>query len=372
MELGEAIDQAESCLDCDVCLDVCQTYEVMQNKAFSPMGRLEAAKKVFQADDITAEMVDGVFSCMSCQRCNLECPQEIDISGIVRKARGELLRRGIGPVETINRVVEQMQNLGNIVNGDPHKRWEWLPEEFPERESDTLLYVGCLPCYLVPQVAISSYLLLKKLGMDFMMLKDEGCCGDYLYYMGRGDIAREKFEENRERFKRLGIKKVITICPGCQLRLSPDGEGQANDFEVLHLVQVLPDLLKRRDECQKTELAYTLQATYEDACELARAGRGIYEEPREILSLCGVKLVEMDENKERAACCGGRLAVIFKDMCTEVGARFLDKVKTGDIIAACPACPLRLNYASRKRGKGKTAMYVSEVVLDFLNRSEMN
>ena len=126
MELGEAIEQIESCTECDLCLDVCHTYEVTQNRAFSPIGRLEAAKKVFQADDMTADMVEGVFSCMSCQRCNLECPQEIDISGIVHKARGELLRKGAGPVETISRVIEQMQDLGNMVNGDPAKRWKWL------------------------------------------------------------------------------------------------------------------------------------------------------------------------------------------------------------------------------------------------------
>ncbi len=370
MEPGEAIKQIESCTECDVCLSVCHTYEVTQNKAFSPIGRLEAAKKVFQADDITPEMVDGVFSCMSCQRCNLECPQEIDISGIVHEARGELLRKGVGPLETIDRVIQQMEDLGNMVNGDPAKRWEWLPEEFPERESDTLLYVGCLPCYLVPQVAISSYLLLKRLGVHFMMLKDEGCCGNYLYHMGRGDIAGEKFEENRKRFKRLGIKKVIATCPACQLCLSPDRKAQANDFEVLHLVQVLPDLLRERHECQNTKLAGTLRASYQDPCELGRAGMGIYEEPREILNLCGVELVEMDEDRERAACCGGLLAVAFRDICTEVGARFLEGVKADNIITACPSCLLRLNYASRKRGKGKTAMYVSEVVLDFLDRTQ--
>ena len=50
----------------------------------------------------------------------------------------------------------------------------------------------------------------------------------------------------------------------------------------------------------------------------------------------------------------------------------MEKVKLDNIITTCPACLLRLNYASRKRVKGKMAMYVSEVVLDFLNRSQMD
>ncbi len=35
------------------------------------------------------------------------------------------------------------------------------------------------------------------------MLKDEGCCGDYYYNMGRTDLAQEKFRENAEKFERI-------------------------------------------------------------------------------------------------------------------------------------------------------------------------
>jgi Fe-S oxidoreductase len=138
LKIAEAIDQIDSCVECGACLDVCQTYEASGNELFSPTGRLQAARKVFQQEEITPEIVDSIYSCMNCERCNLECPVEIDISGVIWRAQVELVKKGIGPLETPNKVMEGIKKLGNTVFGDPAKRWEWLPEEFPRKESDTL------------------------------------------------------------------------------------------------------------------------------------------------------------------------------------------------------------------------------------------
>ena len=129
----------------------------------------------------------------------------------VRKAQVDLVSRKIGPLEKPQYIMEGNQRLGNAGNSDLAKRWDWLPEGLPQRESHTLLHVSCTACFIAPQAAVSSYLLLKELGVDFTMLKDKGCCGDYYYNMGRTDLAQVKFRENAEKFKRLGIKKIITI-----------------------------------------------------------------------------------------------------------------------------------------------------------------
>ena len=70
--------------------------------------------------------------------------------GVVRKAQVDLVSREIGPLERPQYIMEGIQRLGNAVNGDLAKRWDWLPEEFPQRESDALLYVGCAACFLAP------------------------------------------------------------------------------------------------------------------------------------------------------------------------------------------------------------------------------
>ncbi len=359
----EMIEQIDSCTDCGACLDICQTYEATENEAFSPVGRLRAARKVLQGSELSSEEVTGIYNCLKCERCNVVCPLEIDICGIVRRAQHHLVERGIGPLERPNRIMDGIQKLGNAVNGGPSKRWDWLPEEFPKKESDTLLYVGCVGAFSYPEAALSSYLLLKKLGVDFMMLEDEGCCGYLYYYIGRMDLAREHFEKTVERFKQAGIKRIITICAGCYHNFNnwyPELLGERN-FEVVHISQLLPNLLKGRKLKKDGR-----EMTYHDPCGLGRLGTGIYDEPREALRLSGVNLVEVEQNRKLGSCCGAMNINNFREISAKVAGSFLDAVKTKAIVTSCSFCLFGLNYGIRKMEKDKKVVYLSEVILDSL------
>jgi Fe-S oxidoreductase len=368
METTEAIDQIDSCIECDACLDVCQTYEATQNEVFGPIRRLHTAKNIFQGEEINSEEIESIYNCLKCERCSVVCPIEIDIAGIIRKAQVDLVSRGIGPLENPNHIMAGIQKLGNAFNGDPAKKWDWLSEEFPKRESDTLLYIGCSASFAYPEAARVSYLLLKKLGVDFMLLRDEGCCGFFYYYMGREDLAREHFEKTKEKFKQAGIKRIITVCAGCYHNFKnwyPSLLGSA-DFQVSHISQLLPDLLKERSQDLNKE---GREMTYHDPCGLSRLGDGICDEPREALRLCGVNLVEVEQNRQLSSCCGALIINNFRDLAAKVSGNFLDKVKTTDIVTSCSFCLFGLNYGNRKMAKGKRIRYLTEVVLDSLKGS---
>jgi len=300
------------------------------------------------------------------------CPQEIEISEIVRRAQAELTKKGKGLL-LVKKVKEQMEVIrktGNPSLGDPEKRWEWLPGEFPKRESDTLFFVGCLPSYWLKDIAISSYLLLKRLGVGFTMTKEEVCCGHYIYNMGGTDLAQEQFEENMDNFNRLGIRRIITLCPGCYRTFRdwfPKLIGKI-DLGVVHIMQILAPLLKERGEMQKVKFSWKSRFTYHDPCELGRVA-GIYEEPREILRLSGIELIEMKENREQAPCCGGGGGVggVFLNLAVDIAAQLLDSTPASNVITSCPACFLRLSHASKKRQKGKTIWYISRAILKTHN-----
>jgi len=80
--------------------------------------------------------------------CEAICPQGIEITRVVHEARKELVHLGAGPLEKHEQVIRGIMTTGNSVNGDPARRLDWLPEEFARRESETLLFLGCLPSYL--------------------------------------------------------------------------------------------------------------------------------------------------------------------------------------------------------------------------------
>jgi heterodisulfide reductase subunit D len=367
--MKQILDQAEACTECELCNEVCPSYRATGEVLFSPMQRLKTIIKLFEGGEISDKEIESLYNCLICMRCELVCQEEIKVSEIVTKARAELCDRGLGPPIRHNKVIKGLLAKGNAVNGDPQKRLEWLPEDFPRNESDTLLYMGCLASYLVKDAATSSYEVLKKLGVNFMILEDEGCCGSILFTSGRVDLAGEWFQKNVERFKSLGIRRVIVTCPVCQERFKHSYAEVLGgfDFSVYHIAEIIYDLVKSEPDLlpkiQKT-------VTYQDPCLLAR-GEGFYEEPRRILRWCGMALKEMPENRAEAPCCGagGGVRAAYPDLATKIASNLLNTVETETIVNACPFCTYNLNHSSRDGEMMKRSVYFTNMVLDSLMRS---
>ncbi len=90
--------------------------------------------------------------------------------------------------------------------------------------------------------------LLNYFKVDYTFLSEETCCGNsFLDYLEVGTCEAEVEEfhsharvfqnENLERLKLLGIRKIVTACPGCNTRYN---QFQSNSgFEVLYYTQLL-------------------------------------------------------------------------------------------------------------------------------------
>ncbi|MEA1970869.1 MAG: (Fe-S)-binding protein [Thermodesulfobacteriota bacterium] len=364
--MNDTINQAKACTECGICMDFCPTYQITGEPLFSPMHRIETAIKVSEGEEITPLMLESIYNCPKCMQCETVCPSGIKVVEIIHGAREALVQRGLAPSEKHNKKIEEILEKGNAVNGDPERRLDWLPEEFPRHESDTLLYLGCLPSYLIKDAATSTYVVLKKLGLDFMILKDEGCCGIYIYESGRRDLASEYFQKNVERFKALGIKKIIVPCSGCLKCFKyfyPDILGET-EFTVHHAVETIYDLLKEKPDVLKN---VERMVTYHDSCRVTR-GEGLAEEPREILRLCGAELREIERNKEEGTCCGagGGIRSVYPKLSLKIATGFLETVNTESIVTACPFCAFNLYFASRRKRLEKNLIYITKIVQDSL------
>ena len=356
------VDQALTCTECGLCMEHCPTYRTTGEEMFSPMRRLQTAVKVFEGEEVTPLMLESIYNCPKCMKCELVCPLEINITSIVHRTREELVRRKLAPTDKHNKIIEGILQTGNAVNGDPARRLDWLPEPFPRHESDTLLYMGCLPSYLVKDAATSTYNVFKKLGLDFMILEDEGCCGTYIYESGRTDLAAEYFAANVERFKSLGITKLIVPCSGCLKCFKyfyPDVLGDTG-LSVRHPIEILHELLQANpDAVHKIDQTIT----YHDPCRIGR-GEGMTEEPREILALCGADVREIESNRDEGLCCGAGAGIrsVYRDLSMEIAADLLKKVPTEIAVSSCPFCVFNLGFASRKKDLGKQLTYITKIV----------
>ena len=326
----------------------------------------ENSQKSVEGEEVNEQMIESIYNCAECIRCETVCPEEIEIAEIVGRSGNRLFERGFGPLDKHNKVIEGILTKGNAVDGDPEKRLDWLPEKFPQKKSDTLLYLGCLSSYFLKDVAASSYLVLKKLDFDFMILEDEGCCGIYLYESGRIDLAKKDFPKNVERFKSLGVREIVTPCNGCMQcfkHFYPELLGEM-EFSAHHVVEVIYDSLKGNPEVLKKIQRIV---TYQDPSRLARS-EGIPEEPREILKWCEAELKEMMENRAEALCCGagGGIRSVYRDLSMKMASTLLSMVKTETVVSACPFCTFNLSYTSRKKELGKSATYFTNLVLESL------
>lgn len=365
--MNKWLGQINKCTDCDACLAVCPTYEVTGNLSFSPKGRLRIAKEVLEKKNITETAVTASYNCPKCGSCETVCPEKIEISRIVAETRNAIVEGGKGPLPAHTKVIETLLEKGNSVNGDPGKRLEWLPEPFQPHTSATLLFMGCLPSYLVKDASKYSYLVLKKLGFDFMILEDEGCCGTYIYESGETARAREYFRKNMERFKELGITKLVAPCNGCFKCFKyfyPEVLGPI-DLEVLHIVQVIYDKIKGNPHLLKK---IDRKATYHDSCRLGRV-ENCTEEPRKLLRWCGIEVKELPRARQNGLCCGsgGGIRSAFKELSFDIARNLLGKMETKELITPCPFCTFNLGYTNKQTALNREITYITKIVWESMN-----
>ncbi|OGP88154.1 MAG: hypothetical protein A2031_01015 [Deltaproteobacteria bacterium RBG_19FT_COMBO_43_11] len=155
--------------------------------------------------------------------------------------------------------------------------------------------------------------------------------------------------DNIEKFKAKGIKKIITLDPHALNVFKKEYPKLGGNFKVFHYTEILTELIKKK----KIKFnPYPVKVTYHDPCYLGRHNQ-IYGPPREILkAIPGLELIEMRRNALNAFCCGGGGGNFFTDILgtgedSAGRVRVREALDTGaSIIAvACPSCAKMLTDA---------------------------
>ncbi|MBD3197602.1 MAG: 4Fe-4S dicluster domain-containing protein [Candidatus Lokiarchaeota archaeon] len=377
MENKEIKEGINSCIDCNQCLEVCDTYQVSKNLLQSPKGRLKIAKKVLQNIKITEDERFGLYTCTLCGLCNKVCSQSILISEIIHEIKKKLANTPHGPYKIHKTIINGILEKDNSVNGNPSERLEWLPEEylkdeeFENKESNTLLFLGCMSSFKVKESAKSAYELLKYADYDFKILKYEPCCGEYIYSTGCTDTAISYFEKVNKILTDNNIEKIIVTCAGCLYAFNNVYPKYIKDFtiQVNHINQILYQLEKegRIDFNKNSD-----KITYHDSCRMGRKleNMTIYQEPRTLLEKCGSSISELSNTREKTPCCGAGSGVrgMDKNLCIDIGSKIFEEIgemETDTIISSCPLCVFNLRYIKYKKKFDKDILYLS----DFLSKS---
>ena len=361
MRLDTQIDQvgksAALCLKCNMCTygewpenySLCPMYA--RNKVYtsSPGGLLYLVRAVLEKKmEVTSDLFAPAFECMNCRACDDICeivpiPEpHVVPTEIIRLLRHELVRRGLISNEFIKQLY---QGIKREVDSRKKKSEIRIPENLGNKKKRNILFVEGSHSKGQNKIHRSAIDLLRKIGLDAYVYRDDGVSGADLYDLGFIDELKIFLEEKSERINELADKNLIFIDPHSQEFVSKHWQPYVRSGKKLtckHLSEVVLSFLRRTKGRIKD--AEKITVSYHDPCILGR-GLGLYEAPRRLItSLNGVTLREMNRSRRNSYCCGageGTRGRAFPEYSRGVAQERLEEFnKTGAdrLITACPYC----------------------------------
>jgi heterodisulfide reductase subunit D len=290
----------------------------------------------------------------------------LDPTVVIQALREQLVELGLGPMPEHKRFAEYTKVHHNIYGESRARRNAWMPER-PNDKAEVVYFVGCTPAYRNTNIALSTYKILKTLGVNFTILDDEWCCGRTLLYTGQRHQAFDVFRRNMEAIESTGASMVVTSCPGCYGMFKskyPRLTRTKLPFEVVHITE----FLSKFGSNLKLSKEIKIKATYHDPCHLGRA-EGIYNEPRYLLeNIPGVSFNEMERIGRSSWCCGaggGVLAAFPKFAEFTASSRLREATEYADadaLVTACPFCHFNLSRTAETLGSSIKIYDIVELI----------
>jgi Fe-S oxidoreductase len=340
----------------------CPSYLNARFETYSPGGRMWLLRAWLNGDIKTSpRLAEIMYACATCANCVEHCvftKFKDDILNAFIAGREELVEKGSVP-PTVRDYFKSIQLYGNPYRLPEAERGKWADGLGLEYYSghEYLFFVGCVGSYddIGQKMARSVAGLLSKLGISFGILgPEERCDGNDVKAMGEKGLFEDIAQKNIQKFKELGIQKIVTLSPHAYDTFKIEYPKFRGEFEVYHYSQVLERSVKR---LQLDKSSHSMKVTYHDPCYLGRHSKE-YKAPRAIISaIPGVVMREMDRAERNALCCGGGGGNLFTDILgagpdSPSRARVREALRTdSDVLAvACPGCARMLGDAVNAEG----------------------
>lgn len=342
------IYDADACTICKRCQDACPAWAT--GKPLSPM------KVVNQIGDTAFAEVEGnlieivtrdvLWACVTCRACQEACPAAIEHVGkIVDMRRHLVLMEGEFPGDEVKQAMDSSEVNGNPLGMAPSARGGWaegLGVKDAGEGADVLYFAGCYASFDKRNIKVARSFVQALAAAGFsvaIMGKDEKCCGEPMRKLGNEYLYQTMAQENIERMKASGAKKIVTTCPHCYNTLSKDYRDLGFDMEVEHQAALLPRLIKEGRLKIRSE---KLDITYHDSCYMGRYN-DIYDPQRDALREAGCEIAEMDKSRADSFCCGGGggLALAGESTGERINAtrvKMAARTGAGHLVSNCPFC----------------------------------
>jgi Fe-S oxidoreductase len=296
---------------------------------------------------------ETVWSCMQCNACVEICPVGIEHVPIIN-----LLRRGqveSGPIETaLQSTFQAINKTGNSFGEAKRRRARWVNEldfTLPDARKepvDVLWFVGDYAS-LDPRNQRNTRALarlLRAAGVNVGILyEDERTAGNDIRRAGEEGLFRSLAAKNVSVLARCKFDRILSSDPHSFNTLRneyPRMGAHWSPEQVVHHTVLLLELVEKGRLTVTNPLGR--RGTYHDPCAIGRFN-GIYDQPRELLSRCGMDVVEMPRNRDNSFCCGAGGGRIWMKEIAKPGVsrpseqRIDEAVGLGELDYFIVACP---------------------------------
>jgi fumarate reductase (CoM/CoB) subunit B len=172
----------------------------METMNCKPLNSIYCNLKVKLTGNLNDQDLDGLYNCTLCNHCGM--------AGFNLGAREIAVNKNI-VISDANIISRSIRESGN-----PYGIVKARSGEGPSTDG-TILFRGCTPTFKTPDILSSVEKLLKQKGIKYGFMDNETCCGSILFGLGDRRSGSDVVRRNIEKFKAAGVKRIITICPGC-------------------------------------------------------------------------------------------------------------------------------------------------------------
>ncbi|MEI2666887.1 4Fe-4S dicluster domain-containing protein [Rossellomorea sp. LJF3] len=329
----------------------------------------EAAAGATYSPSLIGDVIteEEIWACTTCRNCEDQCPvMNEHVDKIIDLRRYLVLTEGKMDADA-QRAMQNIERQGNPwgLNRKERENWREAREDVTiptvkemkkaGEDFEFLFWVGSMGSFdnRSQKIALSFAKLMNEAGVKFAILGNkEKNSGDTPRRLGNEFLFQELAGQNIAEFEKHEIKKIVTIDPHAYNIFKNEYPDFGLEAEVYHHTELLHQLVKEGRLKPQYEVNETI--TFHDSCYLGRYNE-VYDPPREILkSISGVKLVEIERNREKGMCCGagGGLMWMEEDAGHRVNVSRTEQalaVSPSVISSGCPYCLTMLSDGTKAK-----------------------
>ncbi len=346
-----------NCTDCGLCSARCELFnQDIKSMADIAQAGLDFLTKIDKRPDVNnatttitihkyAEQNPDTYAitrrCCLCDKCTALCPSNIQANEVMRPWRAFYQLSGLMGNDLNSVEVDKEWHLFSVYR---HLNGVFYPEflnlkDLQPNQADTLFFPGCTMVSYMDDLVRQTGSWLTEKGYKWALSDD--CCGSPLASRGQYQRVEALQKSIINNCIKAGIKRIITVCCGCEMELAKYLENQG--IKSIELIP-LPKLLQEHGK--NVEVA-NQQLAFFDSCHDRDQKHGT---PLRIMfATCDTcKLAQ--EGKDTPCCgAGGAVSGFDAELVDTRAKRILaqaEQAKATTMIVSCPTCAF--TFASQK------------------------